>query len=88
MKITFINAAESHFKAKMDRSALKVNLLSSNPVGVGDHPDVFDDFIDAVKEFTDAQDGFNTIQNFKQQIVASQSATPVDGDDVEVPLEK
>tara|TARA_R110000824_G_scaffold395873_1_gene596904 strand:+ start:871 stop:1128 length:258 start_codon:yes stop_codon:yes gene_type:complete len=85
MQITFINAAESHFKARMDRSALKVNLLSSNPVGVGEHGDVFDDFIDAVKEFTDAQDGFNTIQNFKQQIVASQTN---ELSNTEVPVEE
>jgi hypothetical protein len=80
MQATFVNAGESHFKARMDAAALKINLLSSNPVGVGDHANVFDDFIEAIKEFTDAQDGFNAIQTFKQQIVASQENGPPEND--------
>ena len=74
MQATFVNAAESHFRSLMDAAALKINLLSSNPVGVGDHADILNDFISAVTEFNDAQDGFNTIQQFKRQMMSPETA--------------
>ena len=86
MQVTFVNAAESHFRAQMDATALKINLLSSNPVGVGDHPNIFDDFLCAVKEFNEAQDGFNMIQQFKQQMLVPEAATaemPTNPDEVQ-----
>tara|TARA_R110000824_G_C15231618_1_gene678635 strand:- start:13257 stop:13532 length:276 start_codon:yes stop_codon:yes gene_type:complete len=73
MQATFVNAAESHFRSLMDAAALKINLLSSNPVGVGDHADVLNDFISAVTEFKDAQDGFNTMQQFKRQMMSPEA---------------
>ena len=76
MQATFVNAAESHFRSLMDAAALKINLLSSNPVGVGDHAEILSDFISAVTEFNDAQDGFNTIQQFKRQMMAPKAEAP------------
>ena len=75
----FLNAAESHFKALMDEHALTLNLYMTSSVGIGEHPDVFGEFVNAVKKYEDAQSNFNVIQEMKSQMMQQlQAAEGVD----------
>ena len=67
----FLNAAESHFKALMDEHALTLNLYMTSSVGIGEHPNVFEEFINAVQKYEAAQSNFNVIQEMKSQPSAS-----------------
>jgi len=75
----FLNAAESLFKALMDEHALTLNLYMTSSVGIGEHPDVFGEFINAVKKYESAQSNFNVIQEMKSQMMQQlQSAQDLD----------
>ena len=75
MNIDFIAAAESHYKAKMDESALTMRIYMNSPVGVGDHPNVFDEFRKSLESFKDARENFQVVQELKSQYLKSQEDT-------------
>lgn len=68
----FINAAESHYKARMDRSAVTMKVYMGNPAGVGDHAQVFDDFLTSLEAYRDARDAFEVVQQMKTQFLSQQ----------------
>lgn len=63
----------------MDEHALTLNLYMTSSVGIGEHPDVFGEFINAVKKYESAQSNFNVIQEMKSQMMQQlQSAQDLD----------
>tara|TARA_R100000406_G_scaffold15955_1_gene9906 strand:+ start:344 stop:592 length:249 start_codon:yes stop_codon:yes gene_type:complete len=75
MNIDFISAAESHYKAKMDEAGLTMKLYMSTPVGVGEHPQVFEEFRNALENYNDARGNFQFVQELKAQYIkASQES--------------
>ena len=79
----FLNAAESHFKALMDEHALTLNLYMTSSVGIGEHPDVFGEFVNAVKKYEDAQSNFNVIQEMKSQMLQQLQQAQGETEDVD-----
>lgn len=75
MNIDFIAAAESHYKAKMDESALIMRVYMNSPAGVGDHPNVFEEFRKSLESFKDARENFQVVQELKAQYLKSQEGT-------------
>ena len=75
MNIDFIAAAESHYKAKMDESALTMRIYMNSPIGVGDHPNVFGEFTKSLESFKDARENFQVVQELKAQYLKSQEGT-------------
>ncbi len=80
MNIDFIVAAESHYKAKMDEAGLTMRVYMNSPVGVGEHPQVFEEFRNALEDFQNAREVFNLVQELKSQYVKSQEAKEEDED--------
>tara|TARA_R110000744_G_scaffold20622_1_gene54099 strand:+ start:4251 stop:4499 length:249 start_codon:yes stop_codon:yes gene_type:complete len=72
MNIDFIVAAESHYKAKMDESGLTMRIYMNSPVGIGEHPQVFEEFRKSLEGFQHARENFNLIQELKTQYLKSQ----------------
>ena len=72
MNIDFIAAAESHYKAKMDESALTMRVYMNSPAGVGDHPNFFEEFRKSLEAFKDARENFQIVQELKSQYLKSQ----------------
>ena len=72
MNIDFIATAESHYKAKMDESALTMRVYMNSPIGVGDHPNVFQEFRKSLEAFKDARENFQIVQELKSQYLKSQ----------------
>jgi len=63
----------------MDEHALTLNLYMTSSVGIGEHPDVFGEFVNAVKKYESAQSNFNVIQEMKSQMMQQlQSAQDLD----------
>jgi len=82
MNIDFISAAESHYKAKMDEAGLTMKLYMSTPVGVGEHPQVFEEFRNALENYNDARGNFQFVQELKAQYLkASQEAEESNNED-------
>ena len=75
MNIDFIAAAESHYKAKMDESALTMRIYMNSSAGVGDHPNVFEEFRKSLEDFKDARENFQIVQELKSQYLKSQEGT-------------
>ena len=74
MNYEFISTAESHYKAKMDEAAFTMRLYMKNAVGIGEHPQVFEEFRNALESFQQARDHFNLVQELKAHVVKSQQA--------------
>ena len=74
MNYEFISTAESHYKAKMDEAAFTMRLYMKNAVGIGEHPQVFEEFRSAVELCQQAGDHFNLVQELKADVVISQQA--------------
>jgi len=72
MNIDFIAAAESHYKAKMDESALTMRVYMNSSVGVGDHPNVFEEFRKSLEAFKESRENFQIVQELKSQYLKSQ----------------
>lgn len=82
MNIDFISAAESHYKAKMDEAGLTMKLYMSTPVGVGEHPQVFEEFRNALENYNDARGNFQFVQELKAQYIkASQESEESSNED-------
>ena len=75
MNIDFIAAAESHYKAKMDESALTMRVYMNSPVGIGDHPNVFEEFRKSLEAFKESRENFQIVQELKSQYLKSQEGT-------------
>jgi hypothetical protein len=72
---TLIAAAETHFQAKTAKAAATINVYLNNPVGVGEHPQIVDEFIEAIEAYEAASSGFDVVQKLKEQMVqANESA--------------
>lgn len=71
--IDFINAAESHYKALLDKSALTMKIYMGASVGIGEHPQVFDEFLTSLESYKDARESFEVVQQMKAQYVAQQN---------------
>ena len=69
MNIDFIVAAESHYKAKMDEAGLTMKVYMSNPAGIGEHPQIFEEFIKVLEDYNDARGNFQFVQELKAQYV-------------------
>ena len=80
MNIDFIVAAESHYKAKMDEAGLTMRVYMNSPVGVGEHPQVFEEFRNALEDLQNAREVFNLVQELKSQYLKSQEAKEEDED--------
>ena len=74
MNIDFIVAAESHYKAKMDEAGLTMRVYMTSPIGVGEHPQVFDEFRKSLENFQNAREAFNLVQELKSQYLKSQES--------------
>ena len=68
--IDFISAGESHYKALMDKNALTMKIYMGASVGVGEHPQVFEEFLSSLEAYKDARDSFEVIQQMKAQYIA------------------
>ena len=75
MNIDFIVAAESHYKAKMDESSLTMRIYMNSPVGVGDHPNIFEEFRKSLEAFKESRENFQIVQELKSQYLKSQEGT-------------
>jgi hypothetical protein len=75
MNIDFIAAAESHYKAKMDESALTMRVYMGSSVGVGEHPQFFQEFRNSLESFKEARENFQVVQELKAQYLKSQEVT-------------
>ena len=71
--IDFINAAESHYKALLDKSALTMKIYMGASVGIGEHPQVFDEFLKSLESYKDARESFEVVQQMKAQYMAQQA---------------
>ena len=71
MNIDFISAAESHYRAKMDEAGLTMKIYMTSPVGVGEHPQVFEEFRNSLEDYKDARENFQLIQELKAQYIKS-----------------
>tara|TARA_A100001201_G_C4016229_1_gene179192 strand:- start:285 stop:548 length:264 start_codon:yes stop_codon:yes gene_type:complete len=69
MNFEFISAAESHYRAIMDKSALTMKIYMNSSMGVGEHPQVFDEFIQAFEEYKEARECFQLTQELKAQLI-------------------
>jgi|TARA_R110002020_G_scaffold194354_8_gene395129 hypothetical protein len=67
MNNDFLAVAESHYKAIIDKQALTMNIYMNNSVGVGEHPQIFDEFVAAFEKYSDAVSSFELIQKLKSQ---------------------
>ena len=74
MNIDLIVAAESHYKAKMDEAGLTMRVYMNSPIGVGEHPQVFDEFRKSLENFQNAREAFNLVQELKSQYLKSQES--------------
>ena len=74
MNIDFIVAAESHYKAKMDEAGVTMRVYMNSPIGVGEHPQVFDEFRKSLENFQNAREAFNLVQELKSQYLKSQES--------------
>ena len=52
MNFEFISVAESHYRAIMDKSALTMKIYMNSSMGVGEHPQVFDEFRQAETSYS------------------------------------
>jgi hypothetical protein len=57
----FLQAAKKRLEAKVKNAEAKVNLYLTEPVGVGEHPEITDEIIKAAEEGAHAQDVLNFI---------------------------
>ncbi|MDC1324973.1 hypothetical protein N8257_00515 [Ulvibacter sp.] len=69
MNIDFISAAESHYRAKMDEAGLTMKIYMTSSVGVGEHPQVFEEFRNSLEAYKDARENFQLIQELKAQYI-------------------
>ena len=74
MELDFITAAESHYKAKMDEAGLTMRIYMNSAAGVGEHPQVFEEFRNALESFQEAREVFNLVQELKSQYLKAQEA--------------
>jgi hypothetical protein len=47
----------------------------NSPVGVGDHPNVFEEFRKSLEAFKDSRENFQVVQELKAQYIKSQEGT-------------
>tara|TARA_R100001244_G_scaffold128843_3_gene99918 strand:+ start:2439 stop:2711 length:273 start_codon:yes stop_codon:yes gene_type:complete len=85
MNIDFIAAAESHYKAKMDAAALTMRVYMNSAVGVGEHPQVFEEFLKCLEDFGDARENFKVVQELKAQFIKAQEAQEEPEDAIRTP---
>ena len=71
MNIDFISAAESHYRAKMDEAGLIMKIYMTSSVGVGEHPQIFEEFRNSLEDYKDARENFQLIQELKAQYIKS-----------------
>ncbi len=71
MNIDFISAAESHYRAKMDEAGLTMKIYMTSSVGVGEHPQIFEEFRNSLEDYKDARENFQLIQELKAQYIKS-----------------
>ena len=69
MNIDFISAAESHYRAKMDEAGLTMKIYMTSSVGVGEHPQIFEEFRNSLEDYKDARENFQLIQELKAQYI-------------------
>ena len=81
MNLDFIAAAESHYKAKMDEAGLTMKIYMSAAVGVGEHPQVFEEFITALEAFKEARESFQLVQELKAQYIKASQDSENTGDE-------
>jgi|TARA_R100000995_G_C3474508_1_gene120132 hypothetical protein len=74
MNIDFIVAAESHYKAKMDEAGLTMRIYMNSPAGIGEHPQVFEEFRKSLENFQNAREVFNLVQELKSQYLKAQES--------------
>tara|TARA_B100002019_G_C21272991_1_gene603518 strand:- start:2276 stop:2533 length:258 start_codon:yes stop_codon:yes gene_type:complete len=74
LELDFITAAESHYKAKMDEAALTMRVYMRNAAGVGEHPQVFEEFRNVLEDFQNARENFKLVQELKSQFISAQQA--------------
>jgi len=67
----------------MDEHALTLNLYMTSSVGIGEHPNVFEEFINAVKKYEAAQSNFNVIQEMKSQMLQQLQQAQGETEDVD-----
>jgi|6_EtaG_2_1085325.scaffolds.fasta_scaffold74638_2 hypothetical protein len=61
-----ITAMQSHFHAKRDRAVANLNNYLNNPVGVGEHPDIVEECIKLLEDFSSAEDSLKTLEGLLQ----------------------
>ncbi len=71
MNLDFISAAESHYRAKMDEAGLTMKIYMTTSVGVGEHPQVFEEFRKALEDYKHARENFQFVQELKAQYLKS-----------------
>jgi len=82
MNLDFISTAESYYRAKMDETGLTMKIYMSSAVGVGEHPQVFQEFIAALESLKEARESFQLVQELKAQYIkASQDAEEATNED-------
>ncbi len=72
LELDFITAAESHYKAKMDEAALTMRVYMRNAAGIGEHPQIFDEFRNVLEDFQSARENYKLVQELKAQFISAQ----------------
>ena len=67
MNKDFLAVAESHYKAIIDKEALTMNIYMNSAVGGGEHPQIFDEFVESFEKYSNAVSSFELIQKLKSQ---------------------
>lgn len=81
MNRDFLAVAESHYKAIIDRNALTMNIYMTSPVAIGEHPQIVEEFLNALDNYSEALERFELIQKLKAQYEEANPQENTTGDD-------
>ena len=71
-----LRAAHAHYLAKKESAEAKLTVYLSNPVGVGEHPDIPGIVVDLIGEIESANGCLNTIDSITTQMDPSLGEQP------------
>ena len=55
----------------MDEAGLTMKIYMTSSVGVGEHPQIFEEFRNSLEDYKDARENFQLIQELKAQYIKS-----------------
>ena len=69
MRNAILEALEARFQAQVSEAEATIKIYLENPVGIGEHPQVIDEFIKQVKKAAENEEAIYMLQNtFQDEI--------------------